>query len=143
MEAFSSIFTMTEQAVGSRFQGNSPRSPGLDVQLPSSGWSCGPGLLGVGHEVGNDVAVADDSKVKTPVLVDSRLPFVFSLVVLLGVQRRMAQVVLQKCDLLEESSANMGGGVIERLYCARKLIYPHRERLGFLRAARFFSSPFI
>ena len=44
------------------------------------------------NDLGDDVRVAYDSEVETPTAVDPRLPFVFSLAVFLGAQRRVVEV---------------------------------------------------
>ena len=57
-------------------------------------------LLGMGYQVGYVIGVFGDRKVKPPVVVDAGLPAVVGLIVLLGVQGRVAQVAREKIDLL-------------------------------------------
>ena len=51
-------------------------------------------------DVGNDVGIIHDAEIESPVLVDAGLPLVLGLVIFLGPQRRMAQVLKQQQRLL-------------------------------------------
>src|SRR5580692_704730 len=51
------------------------------------------------HDIADDIGIADDVEIKPPSLVDTGLPTVFGFVVLLGVQRRMVEVVGKKDHL--------------------------------------------
>ena len=50
------------------------------------------------------VFVVDDSEIKTPVLVDASLPKVFGLVVFLGAQGRVPEILEQEQDCLSKAA---------------------------------------
>ena len=66
------------------------------------------GYLGWGDDVEDDVRVVFNGEIKTPCLVDTSLPTVVGVVVLLGSQIRVMEVLNQKSGLLEEGLLNLG-----------------------------------
>jgi hypothetical protein len=63
----------------------------------------------VRRDVLDDVNIALNSEVKPPAAVDTRLPSVFGLIVLLGAQAGMAQVLLQQRYLLKNALRTSAG----------------------------------
>ena len=57
----------------------------------------------MGNDVVEDIGVAFDREVKTPVVIDARLPATAGLVVLLGAQRRVAEIAEEVSELLAET----------------------------------------
>src|SRR5688572_13409312 len=100
-------------------------------------------LFGVWGDIYNDNHAFNDSEVEAPLAIHASLPFVFSLVVLLGVQARMEQVPLQKFHFLPECLSYCGRGILYGIQRRLGIVDPHRERLVFLAAALFFSSTFM
>ncbi len=61
----------------------------------------------MGTQAAHDVGIVLDSEIKTPVVVDARLPEAARFVVLLGPERWMAKVAQQVRQLLAESLLNL------------------------------------
>ena len=78
----------------------------------------GPPSLRVREDVHDVIGIAADEEVEAPIVVDAGLPEVLGLVVLLGAERRVTEVLLQEPHLLEESLA-YGGGRPSRVLPAR------------------------
>src|ERR1017187_4381273 len=57
----------------------------------------------MGHHFGDNVRVADNLEIETPALVDTGLPAVLAFVILLGVQRRVLEVISEEPKLLIKS----------------------------------------
>lgn len=68
-------------------------------------------LLRVGYEVEQVIPVSLNQEIKPPVAVHPALPNVPCFVVLLGLDRRMARVLDQECELLVARSPDLNGSV--------------------------------
>jgi hypothetical protein len=72
-------------------------------------------LFRMRNYAGYNVGVATDLEIEAPRAVDAGLPDVAGLVVLLGVQRRVVQVLEEKTELLFKGFLNRRRGLLERL----------------------------
>jgi hypothetical protein len=100
-------------------------------------------FLRMWNELENQVRIIDDAEIKTPVLVDPGLPAIVPFVVLLCPEGWVMKVLLQEFDLLEKRLLHWQWGVLQCFVNPTAVFDLHQERLVFLRAARFFSSPFM
>jgi hypothetical protein len=62
------------------------------------------------------VSVANNHEVEAPTLVDTGLPEALAFVVLLGVQRRVMEVVHQEAQLFVKGSAYRHRSILERFH---------------------------
>src|SRR5207244_1239921 len=69
-------------------------------------------LLGMGNDVAQHVAFAFDGEVKPPPFGHPRLPYALCLIVFLGTERRMAQVLYEEFGLFIECLLNLGRGAL-------------------------------
>lgn len=65
------------------------------------------------YNVADDVGVAFNVEIEAPTLIDAGLPEVLSLIVFLGVQRRMIEVLQKEPELFIECTANRRGRVLQ------------------------------
>lgn len=89
-------------------------------------------------DVFDDVRVADDLEIETPTAVNASLPLVVRLVVFLGVERWVLQVMDEKSGLLVESPADRRRQLVQRFERSLRVLQRHRAGLAFLRTARSF-----
>src|ERR1022692_3175394 len=85
-------------------------------------------LLGVGDDSGDDIGVIVDLEIEPPALSDAGLPEVQAFVVLLGVQRRVLQVVSQKAHLFVESFSDLLLQAVVVYFGAVRVLPLHRLR---------------
>ena len=85
-------------------------------------------------DVHDQVAIILDEEIKSPILVDARLPEPPALVVFLGAERWMVKILEQQQRLLVEGTLDLLGrfGVVP-LEVGRAEKFHHAERLVFLR----------
>jgi hypothetical protein len=81
-------------------------------------FSVGPGqLFRVRNDVTNDVGIADNIKIKTPIAIHARLPTVFGFVIFLSVQWGMVKIVF-KVENLFENALRTPAGASSRAFSA-------------------------
>src|ERR1035438_6417672 len=108
------------------------------ILLPSAGLihrkSGSLPLLRMRDDVHDQIPVTLDEEIKAPILVDARLPEAPALVVFLGAERWMVEILQQQQRLLVEGALDLLGrfGVVP-LEVGRAEKFHHAERLDFLR----------
>ena len=96
-------------------------------------------LLRMRDDVHNAVNIVLNLKVKTPVSIDTGLPEILPLVVLLGAEGWVVQILLQKFYLFEKRVTDRSWEIDERLTGSFGVVDLHRERFVFLTVTLVFS----
>jgi hypothetical protein len=91
------------------------------------------------NDIPDYVSVSLDDEVETPRAINSGLPQVSRLVILLRSQGWIVNVAGEKTNLFEECFADLGRHSFESLQGTWEIGNLHRERFTFLEAALFLS----
>src|ERR1035441_8693870 len=100
-------------------------------------------LFRVRDNIHDVISVVQDEEIKPPILIDAGLPNVLALIVFLGAQRRVPQILFQQPHLFEQRLANAGRKEMQRLAGPRGAVGLHRERLALGAIGLFLTCAFM